>query len=102
MVRYAQKIAISQRRTVFVITTVGPPSNIRLCYPDVTTPCDTPLREPPGTNAFSYNAPSGVSLSAANFSFNALGRPSAGPAITVTDGVTPRTITVEAETGYVH
>ncbi|MEO8143250.1 MAG: prepilin-type N-terminal cleavage/methylation domain-containing protein [Betaproteobacteria bacterium] len=99
MVRYAQKVAVSQRRTVFVVTTVGPPSNIKLCYTDST--CASAVHEPPGTNAFSYNAPTGVSLSAVIISFNALGKPSAGTIITITGDVA-REITVEAETGYVH
>lgn len=96
MVRYAQKIAISQRRTVFVVIAGN---NLKLCYTD--SVCGTPVHEPPGTNAFSYDAPSGVALSGTTFSFNALGKPSAGGAITVTGDVV-RTITVEAETGYVH
>ena len=98
MVRYAQKLAIAQRRTVFVVTTVGPPSNIKLCYADAT--CATPVHEPPGTNSFTYDAPSGVSLSATSFSFSALGKPSAGTTITVTGDGT-KTITIAAETGYV-
>ena len=98
MVRYAQKLAVSQRRTVFVVTTA---SNIKLCYTDAT--CASPVREPPGTDDFSHNAPSGVSLSVASISFDALGKPNAGGSITVTaSGETPRTITIEAETGYVH
>ena len=96
MVRYAQKVAIAQRRTVFVVVSA---SNIKLCYTD--SGCATPLHEPPGTNAFSYNTPSGVTLSGSTFSFNALGKPSAGGTITVTGDVA-RAITVEAETGYVH
>ena len=95
MVRYAQKLAIAQRRAVFVVTTAA---NIKLCYTDAT--CATPVQEPPGTNAFSYNPPSGVTLSAASFSFSALGRPSAGTTIAVTGDGT-KTITVAAETGYV-
>lgn len=96
MVRYAQKLAISQRRTVVVVTTA---SNIRLCYTDAA--CASAVHEPPGTDPFSYNAPSGVSLSATTVSFNGLGRPAAGARITVTGDVA-RTITIEAETGYVH
>ncbi len=95
MVRYAQKLAISQRRTVVVVTTAG---NIRLCYND--SGCASAVHEPPGTNPFSYNAPSGVTLSATSVSFSALGRPAAGATITVTGDVA-RTITIEAETGYV-
>lgn len=96
MVRYAQKVAISQRRTVFVVISGN---TLSLCYTD--SGCGTPVREPPGTGAFSYGAPSGVTLSGATFSYNALGKPSAGGTITVTGDVA-RTLTVEAETGYVH
>mgnify|MGYP001571758052 CR=1 FL=1 len=95
MVRYAQKLAIAQRRAVFVVTTAA---NIKLCYTDAT--CATPVQEPPGTNAFSYNPPSGVTLSAASFSFSALGRPSGPTTITVTGDGT-KTISIVAETGYV-
>ena len=97
MVRYAQRVAISQRRTVFVVISAG---NLRLCYIDST--CATPVHEPPGANAFSYNAPSGVTLSnMATFSFDSLGRPSSGGTLKVTGDVV-RDIVVEAETGYVH
>ena len=94
MVRYAQKIAISQSRTVFVVISSN---TITLRY---TTSGGTPLHEPPGTNAFSYSAPSGVAIADATFSFNALGKPSAGTTISVTGDGT-KTITVVAETGYV-
>jgi MSHA pilin protein MshC len=98
MVRYAQKLAISQRRTVVVVTTS---SNIKLCYTDNT--CPSQVQEPPGTGAFSKNAPTGVTLSAGSISFDALGKPPAAGAITVTaSGEPTRTITIEAETGYVH
>ena len=97
MVRYAQKIAISQRRTVFVVISG---SQIKLCYTD--SVCGSPVHEPPGVNDFKKDVPSGVTLTGSTFSFDALGRPSAATTITVTDGVTPSTITVEAETGYVH
>jgi MSHA pilin protein MshC len=97
MVRYAQKIAISQRRTVAVVITS---SNIKLCYTD--TACSGGMvHEPPGTNDFSFNTPSGVALGGSSLTFNALGKPNAGGSITVTGDVV-RTITVEAETGYVH
>jgi MSHA pilin protein MshC len=97
MVRYAQKIAISQRRTVFVVTTT---SRISLCYTDAT--CASQVHEPPSTSAFFKDAPSGVTLSAGNFSFDALGK-SAGASISVSaSGETTRFITIEANTGYVH
>ena len=58
------------------------------------------MHEPPGTNAFSYDAPAGISLTAATISFNALGRPGAAATISVTGDGT-KTITIAAETGYV-
>lgn len=110
MVRYAQKIAISQRRTVFVriclaadpVSVACPSGDNRLvlCYTDAACVAGA-VREPPGTNAFSFKVPSGVTLAGTSFSFNALGKPSAGGTITVTGDVA-RTITIEAETGYVH
>ena len=96
MVRYAQKIAISQRRVVWVVISSN---TLSLCY--TTAGCGGgAVREPPGTNAFAYSAPSGVAIAGSSFSFDALGRPSATGSITVTGDVT-RTITIEAETGYV-
>ena len=98
MVRYAQKIAISQRRAVFVVISGN---TLSLCYGNAACSGGA-VREPPGTNAFSYSAPSGVTLTGTTFSFDALGKPSPSGVVTVTDGTSPRTITVEAETGYVH
>lgn len=96
MVRYAQRIAVSQRRTVAVVVASN---SISICYTD--TACSGgAVREPPGTGAFAYSAPSGVTLAGTSFTFSALGKPSAGGTFTVTGDVA-RTITIEAETGYV-
>jgi len=94
-VRYAQKIAISQRRNVTVSVAAN---TLSLTYPDAG---GAALRKPPGTDPFTLTAPSGVTIGNVSFTFNALGKPSAGASITVTGDVA-RTITVEAETGYVH
>lgn len=92
--RYAQKLAISQRRNV----AVGISDNtLSLTYPDQG---GAPVREPPGTDPFSVAAKPGISLSGSGFTFSPLGRPSAGGTITITGDVA-RTITIEAETGYV-
>ncbi|MEW6687732.1 MAG: GspH/FimT family pseudopilin [Pseudomonadota bacterium] len=94
-VRYAQKLAISQHRTVAVVVT---PSNLQLCYTD--TACSGgAVRKPPGTDAFTVGS-SGVTLGGASFTFNALGKPSAGGTITVTGDGTKNVI-IESETGYV-
>ena len=100
--RYAQKVAISQRRTV-AVTIAG--NTLSLTYPD--PPLNgAAVREPPGTSAFSVSAPSGVTLAGANFSFSALGKPTAGTTTTLTitgsdSPPTVKTVTIEAETGYV-
>jgi len=98
MMRYAQKLAISQRRDVRVVISAN---TLSLCYGS-TTCSGGSVREPPSTNAFSYAAPSGVTLTGTTFWFDALGKPSAGGTVTVSDGTTPHTLTIEAETGYVH
>jgi MSHA pilin protein MshC len=93
--RYAQKIAISQRRNVTVSVSGN---TLSLTYPDLG---GAAVHRPPGTDPFTVGAPSGITLAGATFTFSALGRPSAGGIFTVTGDVA-RTITVEAETGYVH
>lgn len=100
--RYAQKSAIAQHRTVCVTFAAG---SVALSI-DAAVPasgaCTGPLTGPTG-GAYTVNAPSGITLSGyADFSFNALGAPSmaAKQSITVSGQATP--ITVEAGTGYVH
>jgi MSHA pilin protein MshC len=102
-IRYAQKIAISQRRNVTVAVST---STVSLTYPDI----GQPVRQPPGTDAFTLNVPTakGVSLGGTllipgTFTFSALGKPNLGGTLIVSGGdIAPITITVEAETGYVH
>lgn len=96
-VRYAQRTAVAQRRCVFVSVT---PTQLSLLYGDASCAVTaTPVRELATNQPFVAAAPAGVTLSAApnTFSFDGLGRPSAAATI----GVGPRTITVNAETGYV-
>lgn len=98
--RYAQKSAIAQRHFVCVaftanaITlTIDPvaPSTAHAAATCPGAPLETPFR---------VEAPGGVTMSgAADFSFDALGRPSAANSIAIA-GI-PAVI-VEAETGYVH
>ena len=96
-VRYAQKIAISQRRNV----AVGVAGNaLSLTYPDAG---GAAVHKPPGSDPFTISK-SGVSLTGTGITFSALGKPSSGTTLTVTGGDTPptvKTITVQAETGYV-
>jgi MSHA pilin protein MshC len=93
-VRYAQRTAVAQRRLVFVVVEAGP--RLALCYAD---PCGARVTELATGNAFLLNAPPGValSISVSPLSFNGLGQPSSGATL----NVGARTITVNAETGYV-
>jgi MSHA pilin protein MshC len=99
--RWAHKLAVAQRRDVHVSLDAN---GLALCY--TAFPCTAPNEAPGPDNSKPYALPppSGVTLatSHAAFSFDALGQPSVGPiTVTVTGGIS-HTITVEAETGYVH
>ena len=114
IVRYAQKVAIAQRRLVFVNVTT---TRIEACYdapcltrvPSPVDPADALGAHTDTTEARWKLDPGRIIMSAANFSFNGLGQPSAGAAVTFTSNVADdpggaaiRTITVENQTGYVH
>lgn len=91
-VRYGQRQAVAQRRTVYVNVQ---PAQVQLCY---ASDCSTLLTQLANGQPYVLPAPSSVTLSpVGTFSFDALGRPSAGQSIVVGGS----TITVLAETGYV-
>ena len=102
--RYAQKAAIVQRRTVCVgfVTTGATTVTLTIATVAGSTTCNLPLAGPTGTGAFQITAPVGVTFSGtlSNFQFNALGQASIGQTMQV-NGATG-SITVEQDTGYVH
>lgn len=114
MLRFAQKEAIAKRRSVCVniaTNATSGSSNVTLSFATAAaTSCDpvaannTALPSPSGDASFSRDAPDGIALAPLpnNFAFDPLGRPTAAQSITVSGDVSPLTITVESETGYVH
>lgn len=96
--RYAQKVAIAQRRYVCATYTASP-GKLALTI-GLTSGCADGNLNLPGDAVNYIDAPSQVAFSMAPVSvnFNAQGRASAAALATV--GTT--TIAVEAETGYVH
>ncbi|HEX5362708.1 MAG TPA: prepilin-type N-terminal cleavage/methylation domain-containing protein [Gallionella sp.] len=108
--RYAQKIAIAQRRLVCVAVTAPTATSARLdlaiAVSNAATSCATPLALPASSSNFIQS--SDATTSAANFVFDALGRPFALPyasgnaSVGQTVTVAGYAIKVEKETGYVH
>jgi len=99
-VRYAQKLAVAQRRDVFVHVTAGQAS---LCYL-AAAPCTTPAPGPGGENPYAVTAPAGVVLSpATTLGFDAGGRPDIAATLDIlVNGAGTYRVRVERETGYVH
>jgi MSHA pilin protein MshC len=102
-VRFAQRAAIAQRRTVYVnIATSG--NRITACL-DSATPCAQPLAQPEGGN-LDIAGPADVALTTSNaqFSFNGAGSPSTSGTISIVasspDGQA-FTVTVQPTSGYV-
>lgn len=97
--RYAQKIAIAQRRFACAAFTAN---SVTLTV-GATAACGTALASPAGAASYVITAPSGITFAAVpvDFSFNALGQPTNAPQTININGAT-NPIIVEAETGYVH
>jgi MSHA pilin protein MshC len=117
LLRYAQKTAIAQRRTVCVTFSAAAPATAKLTIASAasSSTCNTSLLGPnincaggPTGSQACINANAGVSYSAtspATVSFDGLGQPvAASYSVQVaTGGVSiSKTVTIESGTGYVH
>lgn len=102
LVRYGQKLAIARHGNIFVAQQAD---RLQLCRV-AGNPCPSGQGAPgpEGELPFEAVAPDGVVIGAtvANFSFDANGRPSQASSLTIGSADGTETITVEAETGYVH
>jgi MSHA pilin protein MshC len=116
LLRYAQKTAIAQRRTVCVTFVSSAPASATLSIASAaaTSTCDAPLTGPnqnctsgtPSGSKGCITARSGISYSSSptSLNFNGLGQPNASATfqISTLSGSAGNPIIVEAETGYVH
>lgn len=118
LLRYGQKAAIAQRRTVCVQFGAAARSvQLRIASAAGSATCDTDLPPPVGTGIFTVDADTyrgggrstGFDVATAgctdvrtgNFSFNALGQASAARRLCILS-YPASPVQVEAETGYVH
>ena len=99
--RYAQKSAIAKRRLVCVDVAANQLS-LHVASAFRAANCDQALLNPANGSAYAQSAPRGVTVSAANFTFDELGRPAAAAVISIAGGTLTHVVTVESETGYVH
>lgn len=103
--RYAQKTAIAQRRNVFANVNTA----TRVVCLGYTSNCSSAVIDPSTQTAYSKILSNNVSISASTspIGFDGLGRPipNVTTTFTINNAVVPsesaRTITVEADTGYV-
>ncbi|MEW5967352.1 MAG: type II secretion system protein [Pseudomonadota bacterium] len=100
-VRFAQKLAIAQRRDVFVQFSSG---EAVLCY-NAAAPCASPAPGPGGEKPYTVTAPGGVTITSAvsALGFDAGGRPNLAARLDIqVAGSGTHVVQVERETGYVH
>ncbi|GAB2902677.1 hypothetical protein GCM10027046_34820 [Uliginosibacterium flavum] len=107
--RFAQKSAVAKRRNVCVTIdgnslalTFGSSFDASCIGLTCTANPDNCLKNPGSGQPYVLPATAGISLTSANFSFDALGKPGGEQTLSVSGGTNAQTITVEAETGYVH
>lgn len=105
LLRYAQKMAIAQRRTVCVAFAADS-ATLTIASAPGSSVCDSSLAGPDGQVPGRVVAGAGIAYQTVPgpFFFTALGQPSLPLALQVSQGGTALAvaITVEGETGYVH
>lgn len=105
LLRYAQKTAIAQRRTVCVTFTANS-ATLSIASAAASANCDGALVGPRGETPARITARAGIDYNPqpGDFSFDALGQPNPARSIQIAIGAAniPQSITVEAGTGYVH
>ena len=98
-VRYAQKVAVAARSTVRV-NFAG--NRLSACF-DSGGGCGSDVAGPGTSGPLAVTGSSDVLISGTSFTFDAQGRPGAGPlTVTVVGGGLTKSFTVEAETGHAH
>jgi MSHA pilin protein MshC len=104
--RYAQKTAIAQRKPVFVIHTNATPDVVKLCFDAA---CNQAVISPETAAAYVFTSSKNVDVSSSNagLGFDGLGRaiPDQAASYTVVNRKNNSqtvTISVEANTGYIH
>lgn len=99
--RYAQKLAVARHATLHMLADAD---GLTLCA-GASVPCAVAdqLPGPDGQSPYRIQLPSGLAqhASAASLGFDAQGRPDSGFSLDIS-GAGALTLTVEAETGYVH
>lgn len=108
ILHYAQKTAIAQRRTVCVAFTANS-ATLTIASAALATTCDTNLIGPNGVAPYGVTARNNVTYTAmpTGFNFDGRGRPinAAGSLVasqTIQVSGNTNTLTIEAQTGYVH
>lgn len=102
MLHHARRVAVAQRRTVCVGLAEATLSFAQSSKNGASS-CDQSLPDPAGNGPLAIVVPDGASLlmEPAQFSFDGLGRPSSAVTFTIAGDIT-RTISIEADSGYVH
>lgn len=102
--RYAQKTAIAQRRSVYVVYQATTPASLRLCF---NIDCSQTVINPEDGNPYAFVFSKSVQVNASNMGFDSLGRPvpNQGATFVLTNSRTPSqvmTVSVEQDSGYIH